>query len=144
MITQLRKIKHFKILFFQPVYQIFMHFGRYQNFSHLLIFKFPVSKFFYLILQVSSANCNIVNCSARLLNNGSSRTSVVNNPLTALRRVFLRWLNAIFTSKKNIFSVFKGGGSFLGVNRITALFTFGGGLKACSPTSNRYSTAKKA
>ncbi len=58
--------------------------------------------------------------------------------------VFLRWLNAVFTSKKNIFSVLKGAWVFLGVSRITALFTLGGGLKACSLTSNKYSTSKKA
>src|SRR5450432_1336196 len=98
----------------------------------------------YFILQVSSANCKIVNCSARLLNNGSINTSSVKRLFTAFRRVFLRWLNAVFTSKKNIFSVLTEGNSFLGVRRITALFTFGGGLKDCSLTSKRYSTSKKA
>src|SRR4029077_14793265 len=74
----------------------------------------------------------------------SFSVSAVNNDFTAFRKVFLRWLKAVFTSKKNIFSVVTGRDSFFGVSRITALFTFGGGLKACASTSNKYSTSKKA
>ena len=43
---------------------------------------------------------------------------------TAFRKVFLRWLNAVFTSKKNIFSVLTGRDSFFGVKPDHGTFYF--------------------
>ena len=57
-----------------------------------------------------------------------------------LRNVLRRWLNVVFTICLNSFSLHPKSFTSLRVMRITALFTFGGGLNTCSSTVNRYST----
>ena len=79
----------------------------------------------YRIFQVSRAKSSMDSCSARLSKTGSSVCS--KRGFTALRNVFLRWLKAVFTRRKKLFSSLKEGRSALGKRRITALFTFGGG-----------------
>src|SRR5215467_928876 len=96
------------------------------------------------ILRVSNPNCGGLSCSALLSKIGSFNSSSENKLLTAFRKVFLRWLNAVFTNRKNFSSLIIEGTSLFGVSLITALFTFGGGLNACSLTSNKYSVLKKA
>src|SRR5580765_8332661 len=108
------------------------------NFFH---FFFVLNHF---IFQVNFAKSSMVSCSARLLKTGSCKTISSNKFLTALRKVFRRWLNAVFTSRKKALSFFIDGYFVLGIKRITALFTFGGGENEFSFTSNKYSTEKKA
>src|SRR4030095_15702393 len=98
----------------------------------------------YFILKINSPNSFTDNCSALLLNISSFNISGSNKFFTAFRKVFLRWLNAVFTNWKNDLSSFISIDLSRGNNLITALFTFGGGVKDFSLTSNRYSTLKKA
>src|SRR5882724_8988236 len=111
---------------------ILVNLGSDNNFLHFFSL-FPN----HFIFHVNCAKSSTVNCSARLSKIESCKIVSSNKFLTALRNFFLRWLNAVFTSKKKSFWVLKAGVSDLGINLITALFTFGGGEKDFSFTSNK-------
>ena len=59
--------------------------------------------------------------------------------LTPLRTILRRWLKVDFTMALNSFSSQASCLVLLRVKRITADFTFGGGVKALGSTVNKYS-----
>src|SRR5881398_499454 len=84
--------------------------------------------FFHLVLKLNRAKSFMFSCSARLLKISCCKTSGVNNPLQALRNVFLLWLKAVFTRLKKTLRLLICSFSFRGNNFITPLFTLGGGV----------------
>src|SRR5436190_21814195 len=93
-------------------------------------------------LFVNSTNCCQLNVSALLSRKGIVPESFLFiNEDRAFLKVFLRWLNAVFTVRKKAFSSHpKIKFSFLS-NRNTADFTLGGGEKSFSFSINSNSTS---
>src|SRR6185437_9318327 len=92
--------------------QVLVNFGGDNDFSHDI----------YRIFQVRLAKSVTESCSARLSKKASLRVASSKRGRIALRKVFRRWLKAVFTKRKKLFSSRRAGAEH-GVRRITALLT---------------------
>ena len=77
-------------------------------------------------------------------NSSEALTSPLNICLSETRSILRRWLKTVFTTRLKSFSSHPRSVTLFLVMRMTADFTFGGGLKTVSSTVKRYSVSYHA
>ena len=93
---------------------------------------------------VSMTNSSCVSCSGRLVKKSSSLLKLGTSCFKLTRSILRRWLNTVFTTRRNNCQSQPMEVRELRVMRITADFTFGGGLNTVSSTVNKHSVSYHA